>query len=66
MIHAEALDFVHRKQNSSQEQFVFFLQRESKAVDNGTQDFQQLGNTVESLGLVGKLEKDVVDRSSNI
>lgn len=66
MIHAEALDLVKWKQHTSQEQLVLLLQREREAVDNGTQDFQQLGNAIEALRFVCELEEDIVDRSPNI
>lgn len=66
MIHAEALDLVQRNQDPGQEKLVLFLERQSKTVDDGSQDFQQLCNSIEPLGLVGELEENVVDRPSNV
>lgn len=66
MVHAEALDFVQRKQDTGQKQFVLLLQRKRKAIDDRAQNFQQLGNAIESLSFVAELEKHVVDRSTNI
>ena len=40
MVHAEALDLVHRQEYPSQEELVFLLQRQRKAVDDTTQDLQ--------------------------
>jgi hypothetical protein len=45
---------------------VFLFKWKGKAVDNGSKDFQKLRNSVEPLGLIAELEKDVVDRSANI
>ena len=44
---------------------VFFLERKSEAVDNGTKYFQQLGDTVMAFRLVNELEEDVVDGTSD-
>lgn len=44
---------------------MLLLEGQGEAVDNGPEDLEQLGNTVESLGLVGELEEDVVDRPSD-
>lgn len=44
---------------------MFLFQGQSKTVDDASQNFKQLGDTVVSLGLVNELEKDVVDRPSN-
>ena len=45
---------------------MFLLQRECKAVDNGSEDFEQLCNSVESLRLVSELEEHVIDGAANI
>lgn len=66
MVHAQALDFVHRKKNTSQKEFVFLLQWQSKAVDDRTQNLQQFSNAVVSLCFIHELEENVVDGSSNI
>jgi len=66
MIHAETLDLVERNQNSCQEEFVLFLKRQGETVDDGSQDFQQLCDTIEPLGFIGELEEDVVDRPSDV
>lgn len=66
MIHAETLDLVQRNQDPGQEKLVLLLKRQREAVDDGSQDFQQLCNSIKSLGLVGELEENVVDRPSNV
>jgi hypothetical protein len=45
---------------------VLFLQRQRKSVDDGAEDFKKFGDTIESLSLVYELEKDIVDRPSNV
>lgn len=66
MIHAKTLHFVQWNENPCQEQLVFFFQRQGKAVDDTTQDFKQLSNTIETLCFINELEEDVVDRAANI
>lgn len=65
MIHAQALHLVQRQQDTGEEELVFLFERESKSVDDRTEDFKELGNAVEPLRLVHKLKEDVVDRSSD-
>jgi hypothetical protein len=45
---------------------VLFLQRQRKSIDDGAKDFKKFGDTIESLSLVYELEKDIVDRPSNV
>lgn len=66
MVHAQALDLVQRDQHSRQEQLVLFLERKGEAVDDGAQDFEQLGDTIKTLGLIDELEEDIIDGPSNI
>jgi hypothetical protein len=66
VIHAQALDLVQRKQDTSEEQLVLLLEGKRETVDDRTQDLQELGNTVESLGFVGELEKDIIDGPANV
>lgn len=66
MVHAEALHFVHGQEHSSQEELVFLLQRQSESVDNGTQDFEQLSDSVVAFCFVHELEEDVVDGSADV
>lgn len=42
---------------------MFFFERQCETVDDGAENFQQLRDTVVSLGLVHELEEDVVDGS---
>ncbi len=65
MVHAQTLHLVKRDQDSCEEEFMLLLQGEGKAVDDGAQDLQQLGNAVEPLGFVGELEEDVVDGTTD-
>jgi hypothetical protein len=66
VIHAETLHFVHREEDSSQEELVLLLERQGEAVDNGAQNLQQLSDTVVALCLIHELEEDIVDRSANV
>lgn len=45
---------------------MLLLQRQGKTIDDGSHDLQQLRNPIESLGLVGELEEDIIDRSTDI
>jgi len=40
VIHAQALDLVHGKQDPGQEELVFLLEGQGEAVDDGAQNFQ--------------------------
>ena len=51
---------MQRDENASEECFVFFLEWQSKTIDDGPKDFQQLRNTIMSLGFVDELEENVV------
>lgn len=66
MVHAQTLDFVKRNEHPSEEQFVLFLQWQSKTVNYRTENFEKLGDTVEAFCLVNKLEKDVVDGTADV
>lgn len=66
MVHAQTLDLVQRNQNPSQEQLVFLLERQCKAINDRSQDLQQLCNSIEPFRLVGELEEDVVDRPPDV
>lgn len=65
MIHAQALGLVQWKQDASQKDLVLLLQRQRKSVDDGSENLEQFGDTIKSLGFVCKLEEDVVDRSAD-
>jgi hypothetical protein len=64
MIHTQTLDFVKRNENSSEEQFMLFFQRQCEAVDNRSKDLQKFCNAIESFSLVNELKENIVDRSS--
>jgi hypothetical protein len=66
MIHAQALDLVKWDQHSGQEQFVLFLEGQSEAVDDGTQDLEKLRNTIKPFRFVRELEEDIVNGSPDI
>lgn len=66
MVHTQALHLVERQQDTSEEELVFFLERKSEAIDDRSKNFQKLRNTVKTLGLVGKLEEDIVDGTSDV
>jgi len=65
MIHAQALDLVKRDEHSGKEKFVFFLERKGESIDNGPKDLQKFSNSVESLGFISELEKDIVDGATD-
>jgi len=52
-------------EDASKEDLVLFLERECKTVDDGSQDFEQLGDTIVALSLINELEENVVDGSAN-
>ena len=54
-----------RDEHTGQERLVFLLERKGESVDDGTEYFQELGDSVVSLGLVDELEEYVVDRTTN-
>ena len=54
------------KKHPSQEELVLLLQWQSKSIDNGPQNFEKLGDSVESLSLVCKMEEDVVDGTTDV
>lgn len=45
---------------------MFLLERERKSVDDRSENFKQLRNSVESLRLVSELEEHVIDGAANI
>lgn len=45
---------------------MLLFQRECEAVDDGSQNFEKLGNAVESFCLISELEENIVDRTTNI
>ena len=66
MVHAKTLDLVQWNQDPRQEKFVLFLKRQCKPIDNGSQDFQQLRDSIKPLSLIGELEENIVDRSADV
>lgn len=44
---------------------MLFLQGKCEPIDDRSQDFKQLRNTVEPFRFIDELEKDIVDGSSN-
>lgn len=66
VVRCQAAWLMQRHQDANQEGLVLLLQGQRKPVDDTSQDFQQFSNPVEALRLVDELEKDVVDRFSNV
>jgi hypothetical protein len=66
VIHAQTLHLMQRNQDASQEQFMLLLQRQRKAVDDRSHDFQQFCNPVKPFSLVGELKENIINRSSDI
>jgi hypothetical protein len=44
---------------------VFLLERQRKAVDDRPEDLEKLCYSIVSLGLIDKVEEDIVDRPPN-
>jgi hypothetical protein len=57
---------VQRDEHSCEEQLVLLLQGQRKSVDDGAEDFKELGDAIESLSLVNELEEDIVDRTTDV
>jgi hypothetical protein len=66
MVHAQTLDLVQGDEHSGEEQLVLLFQWQREAVDDRAEYLEKLGNAVESLRLVDKLEEDVVDRAPDV
>mmetsp|Transcript_42707 Transcript_42707/g.106473 ORF Transcript_42707/g.106473 Transcript_42707/m.106473 type:complete len:335 (+) Transcript_42707:653-1657(+) len=62
VVHADVTHLVEGQQRLQQELLVLFLERQRKAVDDRTQDLEQLGDAVVALGGVDEPVEDVVDR----
>lgn len=45
---------------------MLLLERQGETINDRAENLKQFGNAVKSLGLVYKLEEDVVDRSAYI
>ena len=56
MVHGEALGLVKRQQRLLEELLVLLLERQGKAVDDGPQDLEQLGNAVVPVRLEDEAE----------
>jgi hypothetical protein len=65
VVQRETLDLVEGNEDPSEERLVLFLEREGETVDDGTEDLEQLGDTVVALRLVDELIEDVVDRAAD-
>lgn len=65
MIQGEALDFVQRNEDARKEGLVFFLEGKSKTVDDGTEDFEKLGNAIMSFRLVNEVEENIINGTTN-
>ncbi len=61
MVEGEALDLVEWDEDAGEEGLVLLLERKRKAVDDGSEDLEELCDAVVTLGLVDELEEDVVD-----
>lgn len=66
VVHAQTFDLVERDQDTSQKELVLFLERQSEAVYNGSQDLEKLSDTIEPLGFVYELEEHIVDGSADV
>jgi hypothetical protein len=54
---------MQRKKNTRQKSLVLFLERQSKSIDDRSQNFKQLSDPIMSLGFVNEMKEDIVDRS---
>ena len=65
MVEGEGFGFVQGDEDSGEEGFVFFFEREGESVDDGSEDFEELGDSVVTFGFVDELEEDVVDGTTD-
>jgi hypothetical protein len=66
MVHAQAFDFMHRNQDSCEEQLMLFLERQRETVDDRSKNLEQLCDAIESFRLVNELEEHIVYRASDV
>lgn len=52
---------MERHENPSQEQFMFFLQRQSETIDDRPKNFKQFSDPIKPFSFIDKLEEDVVN-----
>ena len=45
---------------------MFFFEWKGETIDDRSENFQQLCNTIKSFRLIGKVKEDIVDRTTNI
>mmetsp|Transcript_10154 Transcript_10154/g.30487 ORF Transcript_10154/g.30487 Transcript_10154/m.30487 type:complete len:257 (-) Transcript_10154:1169-1939(-) len=62
VVHCDALGLVQRHQCPRQKALVFFLERQSKAIDDGAQNLKELSDAIVSLRLEYEPVKHIVDR----
>jgi hypothetical protein len=65
MVQRQRLGLVERDEHSGQERLVLLLERERESVDDRTEYFQELGDSVVSFGFVDELEEYVIDRTTD-
>jgi len=65
VVESEGFGLVQGDEDSGEEGLVFFFEREGESVDDGSQDFEEFGDSVVTFGFVDKLEEDVVDGATD-
>ena len=65
MVERQRLGLVQGDEDPRQKGLVFLLERECKPVNDGSEYLEEFGDPVVSFSLVDKLEKHVIDRSTD-
>jgi hypothetical protein len=65
VVERQRFGLVQGDEDPGEESFVFLLERECEPVDDGTEYLEELSDSVVSLGFIDKLEKDIVDGSTD-
>jgi hypothetical protein len=62
MIQGDTLGFVQGNQGANEELQMFLLQGNGKTIDNGTENFQEFGNTIVAFRFIDKTIFEIKDR----
>ena len=58
-------DFVEWEQHTGEELLVLVLERQSEAVNDRAEDFEQFADAVVAVGFINETEKHVIDCRTN-
>ena len=65
MMESKRLCLMQWKQDFCKKGLVFFLERQSEAINDTPKNLQQFGYSIVSLGFIDKLKENVIDGSSD-